>query len=227
MVRSTKTVLPHVEAAVKQIIDGRDDPLLEQITEIALVLTKESLAKRASRSAADQLVPADDADIPLVVAMMNQAYRQGGTKSNWTTEVDYIEGDRTTEDLLREEWLAKPDGVLLTWRDIPGGDLKGSVWLEPLHGDTWYLGSLTVDPQRHSAGLGRTLLYCAEQWIQQRGGRCVQLTVVNVREPLIAWYVRRGYLDTGRKNAFPYGDGRFGTPLRDDLCFVVLEKELV
>ncbi len=25
---------------------------------------------------------------------------------------------------------------------------------------------------------------------------------------------------------FPYGDDRFGAPLRDDLCFVVLEKDL-
>jgi hypothetical protein len=53
------------------------------------------------------------------------------------------------------------------------------------------------------------------------------MTVVNVREALIAWYRRRGYHETGETNPFPYGDDRFGTPQRDDLSFVVLEKDLI
>jgi hypothetical protein len=43
---------------------------------------------------------------------------------------------------------------------------------------------------------------------------------------LIAWYVRRGYRLTGETEPFPYGDNRFGTPLRDDLSFVVLQRDL-
>lgn len=52
------------------------------------------------------------------------------------------------------------------------------------------------------------------------------MTVVNVRDTLIAWYIRRGYFLTGETEPFPYDDNRFGTPLRDDLAFVVLEKVL-
>jgi hypothetical protein len=52
------------------------------------------------------------------------------------------------------------------------------------------------------------------------------MTVLNVRDALIAWYVRRGYAMTGETQAFPYGDERFGRPLRDDLSFVVLWKAL-
>ena len=52
------------------------------------------------------------------------------------------------------------------------------------------------------------------------------MTVVNVRDVLIAWYLRRGYHETGETEPFPYGDDRFGIPQRDDLCFVVLEKDL-
>jgi hypothetical protein len=52
------------------------------------------------------------------------------------------------------------------------------------------------------------------------------MTVVNVRKAPIAWYLRRGYHETGETNPFPYGDDRFGTPQRDDLSFVVLEKDL-
>jgi hypothetical protein len=50
--------------------------------------------------------------------------------------------------------------------------------------------------------------------------------VVHLRDTLIAWYQRRGYLLTGETEPFPYHDQRFGWPLRDDLHFVVLEKEI-
>ncbi|HUN84305.1 MAG TPA: hypothetical protein VMU48_07990 [Terracidiphilus sp.] len=52
------------------------------------------------------------------------------------------------------------------------------------------------------------------------------MTVLNVRDALIAWYERRAYCRTGETKPFPYGDDRFGVPLRDDLQFVVLEKTL-
>ena len=70
------------------------------------------------------------------------------------------------------------------------------------------------------------MLSAAEQWVRERGATRVRMTVVNVRDSLIAWYVRRGYHRTGKTETFPYGDDRFGRPLRDDLCFVVLEKHL-
>ena len=53
------------------------------------------------------------------------------------------------------------------------------------------------------------------------------MTVVNVRETLIAWYIRRGYALTGEIEPFPYDDGRFGIPKRDDLAFVVLQKKMI
>jgi len=74
--------------------------------------------------------------------------------------------------------------------------------------------------------LGRTLLNAAEEFARKRGAACVRMTVVNVRDTLVAWYQRRGYRLTGETKPFPYGDNRFGTPLRDDLEFVVLEKNL-
>jgi hypothetical protein len=52
------------------------------------------------------------------------------------------------------------------------------------------------------------------------------MTVIQVRDTLIAWYERRGYSLTGETKPFPYGDDRFGRPLRNDLHFVVLEKTL-
>jgi GNAT superfamily N-acetyltransferase len=174
-----------------------------------------------------ELVPADDADVPDIVALMNSAYRGAGASSGWTTEAGYIAGDRTTERLLRADMAANREATFLTWRDPCRGTLKGCVWLKPLGDDTWYLGSLAIEPTEQSQGLGRALLSSAEQWVRRRGARRVLLTVVNVRGTLVAWYRRRGYRETGHTEPFPYGDDRFGTPLQNDLCFVVLAKDLI
>jgi len=171
-------------------------------------------------------LPVTDDDLPRVVALMNRAYRGAGTSAGWNSEAGYLSGDRTTEALLRADLAAQPHASFLKWEDGLDGALRGCVWLEPLGGDVWYLGSLAIDPERQNGGLGRTMLSAAEDWIAGQGGRRVRMTVVNVRETLIAWYLRRGYQETGETNPFPYGDDRFGVPLRDDLCFVVLEKEL-
>ena len=52
------------------------------------------------------------------------------------------------------------------------------------------------------------------------------MTVVNVRDTLIAWYERRGYARTGATEPFPYEDARFGVPRRGDLAFVELARPL-
>jgi hypothetical protein len=54
----------------------------------------------------------------------------------------------------------------------------------------------------------------------------MHMTVISVREELIAFYERRGYRRTGELTPFPYGDERVGLPQRDDLAFELLVKEL-
>lgn len=54
----------------------------------------------------------------------------------------------------------------------------------------------------------------------------MRMSVIDVRDELIAFYERRGYRRTGIVKPFPYGDERFGIPLRQDLRFEVLEKQL-
>jgi hypothetical protein len=71
------------------------------------------------------------------------------------------------------------------------------------------------------------LLADAEQDARRRWGvTAVHMTVIAQRAELIAWYERRGYRATGETAPFPYGDARFGEPLRPDLHFVVLRKAL-
>jgi ribosomal protein S18 acetylase RimI-like enzyme len=175
------------------------------------------------------LIQATEADYPEVIELANVAYRGTGASASWTTEAKYIEGQRLNEHSLKQSLSEKPHARLLLWRDevdLADGALMGTVWLEPQKDDLWYLGLLTVRPDMQNRQLGRSLLEAAERHAKEHGGRRIRMTVVNVRDTLIAWYQRRGYAMTGESEPFPYGDERFGKPLRDDLAFVVLEKEI-
>ena len=172
------------------------------------------------------LTPALEADYPAIVELANSAYRGTGSTQSWNIETGIVAGQRLNEELLREDLAAKPDAHLLLYRDEPGGPLLGTVWLEPKANDAWYLGLLTIRPDVQNRQLGRTLLAAAEDFARNAGGRRMRMTVLHVRDTLIGWYERRGYRRTGETQPFPYGDERFGTPLRDDLHFLILEKEL-
>lgn len=219
--RSQREIWPLVEAAVRETVGDLTGPLLDQIARIEARLAERPLSERAA-AAAVRLEEAAADDLPAVVALMNRAYRD--PHGSWTNEAAYIDGDRASVGLLAEEIAASPDGRLLLWRR--GADLLGCVRVEPEEEGDWYLGALTVDPAAQNAGLGRRLLTAAEDWIGARGGHVVRMTVVNVRDTLIAWYLRRGYDLTGETLPFPYEDDRFGVPRQDDLAFVVLHKRL-
>jgi ribosomal protein S18 acetylase RimI-like enzyme len=167
-----------------------------------------------------------EADYAPIIDLVNLAFRSTGPSASWNSEADFIEGQRLNESLLREDLTTKPDAQLLIYRDDDNGAILGTVWLEPKGMGVWYLGLLTVRPDLQNRQLGRELLAAAEEFAKQRGARRIRMSVVNVRDALIAWYERRGYARTGKALPFPYGDARFGRPLRDDLNFVLLEKQL-
>jgi len=171
------------------------------------------------------LIRATEADFPEVIDLANRAYRGTGPEASWNVE-NVIEGQRTDASLLRDDLASSPDAVLLLWRDQQDASLLGCVFLEPAEQGAWYLGLLSVDPRRQKRHLGRTLLAAAEEYARARGAQRIRMSVLHVRETLIAWYLRRGYAATGKTEPFPYGDARFGRPLRDDLYFVVFEKEI-
>jgi ribosomal protein S18 acetylase RimI-like enzyme len=173
------------------------------------------------------LAHAVEADYAAIVDLANLAFRGVGPSASWNSEADFIEGQRLTESLLRQDLAVKPDALLLTYREDPKGELLGTVWLEPKQDGVWYLGLLTVRPDLQNRQLGRALLAAAEGFAKQRGARRIRMSVVNVRKTLIAWYERRGYFLMGEIQPFPYHDQRFGRPLRNDLHFVLLEKDIV
>ena len=84
-----------------------------------------------------------------------------------------------------------------------------------------------MQPHLQGSGIGKRVLTEAERLVRDEWRlHSMRMTVIDVREELIAFYERRGYRRTGVLKPFPYGDVRFGIPKRDDLRFEVLEKLL-
>lgn len=169
---------------------------------------------------------ATEADYPAIINLVNAAYRGTGAVESWNIETGIIEGTRLTDSLLRQDLATKPDAHFLVHHDAASGAIVGTVWLESVNDGAWYLGLFTIDPTLQKQHLGRGLLSAAEDFAKDHGAKSIRMGVLSVREALIAWYQRRGYQLTGETEPYPYGDNRFGTPLRDDLEFVILTKQL-
>lgn len=160
-------------------------------------------------------------DIKALDQLVNSAYRGDSSRAGWTTEADLLEGIRITENGL-QEIIKKPEATLLKAED-EAGNLLGCVYLEQQE-DALYLGMLTVKPQLQNSGIGKKLLYAGEDFAKTKGLHKMRMTVISVRNTLIAWYQRHGYQPTGDKLPFP-DDPKFGLA-KQKLEFIVMEKAL-
>ncbi|WP_329594348.1 GNAT family N-acetyltransferase [Streptomyces sp. NBC_01005] len=166
---------------------------------------------------------AADADVPALVALIESAYRGDSSRTGWTTEADILQGQRTDPDGVRRVVEAPGSRLLVVERD---GELVACCQLEH-RGEAAYFGMFAVRPGLQGAGLGKVIIAEAERTVRESWGvREMHMTVISVREELIAWYERRGYRRTGELSPFPYGDERFGIPQRADLAFELLVKDL-
>lgn len=168
--------------------------------------------------------PATTADIPVLHALIESAYRGEASRAGWTTEADLLDGQRTDPDDLASILADPTQGLLTAWR---GDDLLGCVLIADRGEGTGYFGMLSVSPTLQGGGLGRRLVEAAHAEMASRFGAVrVRISVLPQRDTLIAWYERLGYAATGETLPFPYDDPRFGLPKRDDLYFRVFERSL-
>ncbi|MER5480720.1 GNAT family N-acetyltransferase [Streptomyces sp. NPDC002734] len=162
-------------------------------------------------------------DVDALIDLVESAYRGDSSRAGWTTEADILDGQRTDAAAVREIVDHPSQRLLVAERD---GLLVACCQLEH-RGDHAYFGMFAVRPGLQGGGVGRAVLTEAERRVRESWGATeMHMTVITVREELIAWYERRGYRRTGRTSPFPYGDERFGLPRRDDLEFELLVKEL-
>lgn len=133
-------------------------------------------------------------DIPELTALINLAYRGETSLKGWTTEANMIDGQRIGATDLQQQ-MADTDATILKHTDA-NGIITGCVYLKK-QSEKMYLGMLTVSPLLQAGGIGRKLLEACEAYTSEQGIRTITMTVITLREELIAWYERRGYRKTG------------------------------
>lgn len=121
-------------------------------------------------------------DAENIARLVNTAFRP---------ERFFIDADRTNPDKVRA--LLQKGKFLLSEE---AGKLTGCVYVER-SGERGYFGLLAVDPAVQRSGLGSRLVAAAEDDCRSAGCRVMDLTIVNLREELPAFYRRLGYTESG------------------------------
>ena len=162
---------------------------------------------------------ATPADVDAIVALVESAYRGDASRAGWTTEADLLDGRRTGADDVVACIERPRSTILLAERDADDRELLACAHVAD-DGGAGYFGMFSVRPTLQGGGIGKRLLEHAERYVREHWSLPVmRMTVIDVRDELIAFYERRGYRRTGIVKPFPYGDERFGLPRRDDLRF--------
>jgi ribosomal protein S18 acetylase RimI-like enzyme len=163
---------------------------------------------------------ATSADVGPVRALVERAYRGPESAKGWASEAHLLTGPRTSDEEIASYIASSTSRFVLAETD---GALVGCVLIEQ-HGEDGYFGMFSIAPELQAAGLGNALLAKAEESARDLwDAKGMVAVVINLREELIAWYERRGYALTGRREPFPF-DVHSGA-LRTDFEFVELRKE--
>ena len=165
---------------------------------------------------------AGEKDIPSLVALMDNAYRGENSKQGWTSEADLFIGNRRTDEATVSNLVKKPGAIFLKYLNEEGA-IDGCVFLHKKDAKI-YLGMFSVSPKAQGKGIGKKLLASAEEYAKKQNCTSIYMTVITVREELIAWYEKYGYQKTGRVLPFPV-DERYGIPTQP-LEMLVLEKAI-
>lgn len=161
--------------------------------------------------------PATSADLTPLHALVQRAYRGDAARAGWTHEADLVEGQRIEPDALAAILDTPGERLLVAEHD---GVLLGCVQITDRGAGVGYLGLLGVDPGQQAGGLGKQLIAAAErEAAAQFGARTMEMSVIEPRVELIAYYERRGYARTGASLPFP-------VPTTPPLRLMVLAKRL-
>jgi ribosomal protein S18 acetylase RimI-like enzyme len=144
---------------------------------------------------------AASADLPELHPVIERAYRGESARDGWTHEADLIDGARTSLQTLHGI-IIDDHSALLVARATDA--IVGCVALWNHANGLAHLGQLCVEPTLQDRGIGRQLVAAAEAFaVEAFGADRVEMTVIDSRDTLIAWYGRRGYRPTGERRDFP------------------------
>lgn len=168
----------------------------------------------------DTFRTASKSDAEAIAQLVNKAYRPETGAAGWTHESDLVSGDRASVGQVSEV-MSKPDSVMLV--GLNDSEIVACVHVDK-DGDNSHIGMLAVNTALQGAGVGKQMLAYAEWYASEYyGSEKYIMFVVSSRNELIAFYLRRGYQQTGCVMDYPLSAGA-GTPKHADLKIETLEK---
>jgi ribosomal protein S18 acetylase RimI-like enzyme len=162
-------------------------------------------------------------DLSALLNLVNTTYRGESSTKGWTSETSLLGGEIRVDEETLTDYLTNQAVCVLKYTNS-AQQIVGCVYLNN-KGKKIYLGMLAVNPDHQNSGIGRLLLQGAEDYAEQINCNIIQMTVIEDRTELIAYYQRRGYLLTGVKSPFPVEHHKYGRPLKE-IILLEMEKSL-
>ncbi|MDQ3057250.1 MAG: GNAT family N-acetyltransferase, partial [Pseudomonadota bacterium] len=129
-------------------------------------------------------------DIPALAALVTSAYRGDVSRQGWTTEADFLDGNRIDAAVLRHDIERPRSRVVIADRD------RQTIACAHIceEDGAGYFGMFSVQPGLQGGGVGKALLEEAERVVRDEWRLpAMRMTVIDIRDELIAFYERRGY----------------------------------
>ena len=121
-------------------------------------------------------------DVPALTNLINVAFQ---------VERFFIDNERISLNSVQD---CMNNGRFLIMEDADA--FVGCVYIK-FHDDMAYLELLSIIPSRQRSGLGTQLIEEAENYCCKNGCQHIGLKIVNLREELMPFYRRRGYIPCG------------------------------
>lgn len=149
--------------------------------------------------------PATREDLPGLQPVIQRAYRGDSARRGWTHEANLLDDVRIDLESL-EKIVDDPATCLLVALDgeTPIGCVQVTGEVADKDGGPAYLGLLCVEPDIQAGGIGKQLMIAAESCAREVfDAVAIEMTVIEQRAELIAYYERRGYARSGERRDFP------------------------
>jgi len=154
-----------------------------------------------------------------IAALVNRAYHPSPEDAGWTHEAHLICGQRTTVERVLSLFCERSAILLL----CSESKIVACVHVQAAQPGISYIGMLATEPKLQAQGLGKQMLLHAEAYAKAHfEASTFKMLILSSRPELLAFYKRRGYVETGQTEEYPStNDGR---PMLPGLHFLSLVK---
>lgn len=167
---------------------------------------------------------AREQDLDPLHALIERAYRGPETAGRWDSESHLLRGPRTTRDFVHNTILSPDAAFVIAELD---GQIMGAALIErpaDAAAGVASFGMFAISPNARGIGLGdRVLAACEDRVRSLWQATAMSLSVISLRDELMAWYERRGYARTGVRHPFPFSETT--GELRNDFDLVEMRKD--